>query len=63
MAQKYKVSTAQLAQWNDVSTNASFKYKQAVVLFLPSSVRVNKTAPHAGSTKKTTVVAVQGKKN
>jgi membrane-bound lytic murein transglycosylase D len=62
MAQKYKVSATNIAQWNGVSTSASFKYKQAVVLFLPSSVRSSKTAAAAGPAKKSTLAATQGKK-
>ena len=37
MALKYRVTAHNLAQWNNVALTASFKNKQAVVLFLPSS--------------------------
>jgi membrane-bound lytic murein transglycosylase D len=37
VAQKYKLSAASVAQWNNVAVTASFKPKQAVVLFLPQS--------------------------
>ena len=37
IAQKYKVSVANVAQWNNVRPNASFKPKQQVVLFLPQA--------------------------
>jgi membrane-bound lytic murein transglycosylase D len=37
MAQKYKVSAANVAQWNNVAALASFKNKQAVILFLPQA--------------------------
>ena len=37
MALKYKVSAANLAQWNNVGVSASFKNKQSVILFLPVS--------------------------
>jgi membrane-bound lytic murein transglycosylase D len=43
MAQKYRVSAANLAQWNSVSASASFKNKQPVILFLPQS-QVKKAA-------------------
>ena len=35
MAQKYRVSVANLAQWNNVAATASFKNKQPVILYLP----------------------------
>jgi membrane-bound lytic murein transglycosylase D len=38
VAQKYKVTASNVAQWNRVSESASFKYKQAVVLYLPHSM-------------------------
>ena len=37
IAQKYKVSAASVAQWNNVQTTAGFKNKQAVILFLPQA--------------------------
>ncbi len=50
VAQKYKVSAASVAQWNGVNIAASFKNKQAVILFLPQSLV--KKAAAAGPTKK-----------
>jgi membrane-bound lytic murein transglycosylase D len=35
IATRYRLSAAQVAQWNRVSAGASFKPKQAVVLYLP----------------------------
>jgi membrane-bound lytic murein transglycosylase D len=35
IAQRYKVSAAQVAQWNKVSAGASLKANQAVVMYLP----------------------------
>ena len=35
IAQRYKVTPANVAQWNNVHINATFKAKQSVVLFLP----------------------------
>jgi membrane-bound lytic murein transglycosylase D len=37
VAQKYKLSAASVAQWNNVAVSASFKPKQAVVLYLPQN--------------------------
>ncbi len=37
MAQKYRVTAANVAQWNAVSATASFKNKQSVTLYLPQS--------------------------
>jgi membrane-bound lytic murein transglycosylase D len=37
IASKYQVTASSIAQWNGVSTSASFKNKQAVILFLPQS--------------------------
>ena len=44
IARKHKVSAANVAQWNGVSTSASFKAKQQVVLYLPASAN-RKSAP------------------
>ena len=35
LAQRYRLSAAQVAQWNDTKINASFKAGQPVVLFVP----------------------------
>jgi len=45
IAARYKVSAANVAQWNNVSVSASFKNKQAVVLFLPQSQARRAEAP------------------
>jgi membrane-bound lytic murein transglycosylase D len=48
IARRYKLSPAQVAQWNDVGNGASFKPGQKVVLHLPvrgtrrAAVRVRK---------------------
>ncbi len=51
LAAKYRVSAANVAQWNNVSATASFKNKQAVILFLPPAP-TTKSAP-SGPAKKT----------
>src|SRR5205085_10917018 len=43
MAHRYKVSASQVAEWNKVGSQATFKAGQHVVLFLP--VRVAARAP------------------
>jgi membrane-bound lytic murein transglycosylase D len=50
MAQKYRVSAANVAQWNNVAQSASFKYKQAVTLYLPAN-ELTKAAPTKAATK------------
>lgn len=50
LAQKYKVSAASLAQWNNVALSASFKNKQAVTLYLPAT-KATKTAEVKPPTK------------
>ena len=41
IARRYRVSTAQVAQWNDVAEAARFKRGQTVVVYLPAKrVRV-----------------------
>jgi membrane-bound lytic murein transglycosylase D len=57
IAQKYKVTAANVAQWNDVSASASFKNKQAVILFLPRS-QARKSASQANNDKPTRAVEV-----
>ncbi len=50
VALKYRVSAANVAQWNKVSASASFKNKQMVILFLPQSQAVKaEAAPVAAS--------------
>jgi membrane-bound lytic murein transglycosylase D len=57
IALKYKVSAANVAQWNGVSTSAGFKNKQAVILFLPKS-QARKSATKANSVKPPRAAAV-----
>ncbi len=39
MAQRHKVTVANIAEWNKISPSASLKAGQAVVLFLPQQAR------------------------
>jgi membrane-bound lytic murein transglycosylase D len=52
IAKRYNVSAANVAEWNRVSSNASFAPKQSVVLFLPVKKR---SVAHAGKSKATRV--------
>jgi len=54
IAARYKVSAANVAQWNHVSANASFKSTQSVVLFLPQSqsAHANQSATPAKKLRK-----------
>ena len=47
LAQRYKVTAANVAQWNNVHINATFKAKQSVVLFLPQVNRPPANHPQA----------------
>jgi membrane-bound lytic murein transglycosylase D len=51
VAAKYKVTVANVAQWNKVSTSAGFKAKQPVILFLPQSQASKATEPVVRKTK------------
>jgi membrane-bound lytic murein transglycosylase D len=51
MAQKYRVTAANVAQWNSVSTSASFKNRQTVILFLPQSQANRATASEAATAR------------
>jgi membrane-bound lytic murein transglycosylase D len=62
IAQKYKVTTASVAQWNGVSTSAGFKNKQAVILFLPQSQARKAAAPPPAAVGKSTRNAAPAKK-
>ncbi|MDD2610715.1 MAG: transglycosylase SLT domain-containing protein [Giesbergeria sp.] len=55
LAQRYRVSPASVADWNDVKAKASFKPGQEVVLFLPVQLKTSVAA--ATSTKQDTSVA------
>ena len=46
VARRYKLTPAQVAQWNDVSTTASFRPGQQIVVFLPVRVRTHPAARH-----------------
>jgi len=53
MAQRYRVSAKNIAQWNKLAANASFKPGQAVVLFLAVTARApGKTALAKNTAKK-----------
>ncbi|WP_348683442.1 transglycosylase SLT domain-containing protein [Acidovorax soli] len=52
MAQRYRVSVDNVADWNDVKTGAAFKAGQQVVMFLP--VRMSKGSSASGSASRTT---------
>jgi membrane-bound lytic murein transglycosylase D len=43
VARRYRVSPAQVAQWNDVTPTASFKAGQTIVVYVPNAKRVAKT--------------------
>jgi membrane-bound lytic murein transglycosylase D len=48
MARRFSVSAQVLADWNKVSTSASFKRGQSVVLYLPAKARVKGSAKTRG---------------
>ncbi|WP_026436782.1 transglycosylase SLT domain-containing protein [Acidovorax sp. JHL-9] len=52
MAQRYRVSVDNVADWNDVKIGAAFKAGQQVVMFLP--VRMSKGSSASGSASRTT---------
>ncbi|MBV8618398.1 MAG: transglycosylase SLT domain-containing protein [Curvibacter sp.] len=45
VAQRYRVSVAQVADWNDIKTSAGFKPGQQVVLYLPMQSHAASGAP------------------
>lgn len=49
IARKYKVTPANVAEWNKVSSSAAFKPGHAVVLFLPSGTKLKSTEKAASS--------------
>jgi membrane-bound lytic murein transglycosylase D len=53
IARKYKTSAANVAQWNKVGPQASFKPGQQVVVFLPASARTKVSSTAAKPTSKT----------
>ncbi len=62
IARRFKVSTSNVAQWNNVGASASFKPGQQVVVFLPASSRTKtrqvaaKSAPERSAAKPTAKV-------
>jgi len=64
VARRYKVSAAQVAEWNDVAVTASFKRGQPVVVYRVASVaskskRATRTKSASASKKKSSRVAAQ----
>ena len=64
VAQRYKVSASQVADWNDIGAHAAFKAGQQVILYLPvrvgsnessnsRSAHTSKSSPSKGSAQKT----------
>jgi membrane-bound lytic murein transglycosylase D len=69
IATRYRLSTAQVAEWNHVAASASFTSGQQVVVYLPlkstarSTGRSGKhTAKHAGNSKTTKTAAPAGRR-
>jgi membrane-bound lytic murein transglycosylase D len=69
IARRYKVSPAQVAQWNRVSASATFKRSQAVVVFVPvkggrtmASAAARRAAPGAGLGADRAVATARGGK-
>jgi len=68
IARRYRVSAAQVADWNDVAASAAFKAGQQVVVFLPvktgvhsaSRVRAKSVAPRATARKAASRPAARG---
>ena len=62
IARKYKVSAATVGEWNKVSTSASFKAGQHVVVYLPPGKAHSRSASTKSSGKHgSTKVATKGK--
>jgi membrane-bound lytic murein transglycosylase D len=61
IAKRYRVSPAQVAQWNKVSASASFKPKQAVVLYLPAKAKAAVKGKGGKASAKAGVRAKAGK--
>lgn len=71
IASRYKLSAAEVADWNDVKPTAAFKVGQQVVLHLPvrvtrapirSQARTTTTAPAKSTARKTVVVPARRKR-
>ena len=58
LARRYRVSAAQVAQWNKVSPSAKFTRGQSVVVYVPGSAKKAQKAPAASNT---TVAKASGK--
>jgi membrane-bound lytic murein transglycosylase D len=50
-AKRYKISAAQVAQWNKVSSAAAFKPKQSVVIYLPVKAKISAKGKSKASVK------------
>jgi membrane-bound lytic murein transglycosylase D len=50
MARRFSVSAQVLANWNKVSTSATFKRGQSVVLYLPAKARPERSAKASSKT-------------
>ena len=62
IARRYKLSAAQVADWNDVAASASFKAGQQVILHLPVRASVRAKAPSRGPAKATRRPAIVKKR-
>ncbi|WP_046115672.1 transglycosylase SLT domain-containing protein [Aquincola tertiaricarbonis] len=51
IARRYRVSPAQVAQWNDVGSGARFKAGSQIVVFVPNAVATTRTASAAKTVK------------
>jgi len=49
IAQRYKLTVSQVADWNDTKTSAAFKVGQSVIVYLPYQPRTPSLASHSGS--------------
>ncbi|GAD23986.1 transglycosylase SLT domain-containing protein [Acidovorax sp. MR-S7] len=59
IARRYKVSAADVADWNDVKTSSAFKAGEAVVMYLP--VRLSKTSYARTSPRQPVAVATKAR--
>jgi len=49
IAQRYKLTVSQVADWNDTKTSAAFKVGQSVIVYLPYTSRSPSLSSHSGS--------------
>ncbi len=61
IATRYRVSAAQVAQWNKVSSGAAFKVNQGVVMYLPVKAKGRANAK-AGKSSKGGMAVAKGKR-